>query len=161
MSVLIDTFVSTKMILFIVKLDQKSLLGKLPQSLKMKRPTTFQIAGLFMTLFLFACGNEEKFDQNALLGHWELVTATRDGRRAPSVEGAYFNFLEDGALQTNIASSPETATYKVEGMVIQQRESRFEIDYTIEELTDTSLVLTTELRNAQFRFFLKKAAMEE
>lgn len=161
MSVLIDTFVNTIVILSVVKLDKENLLGKLPQSLIMKRPTTFQIASLFIALFLFACGNEEKFSQNALLGHWELVNATRDGRRAPSVEGAYFNFLEDGTLQTNIASSPETATYTIEGTVIQQRESRFEIDYTIEELTDTSLVLTTELRNAQFRFFLRKAAMEE
>lgn len=149
------------MILSVVKFHKENLLGKLPQSLIMKRPTTFQIAGLFIAMLLFACGNEEKFDQNTLLGHWELVNATRDGRRAPSVEGAYFDFMEDGALQTNIASSPETATYKLEGMVIQQRESRFEIDYTIEELTDTTLVLTTELRNAQFRFFLRKGAKEE
>ena len=161
MSVLIDTFVNTIVILAVVKSDKENPLGKLPQSLIMKRPTTIQITSLLIGLFLFACGNEEKFSQNALLGNWELVNATRDGRRAPSVEGAYFNFLEDGTLQTNIASSPETATYKVEGMVIQQRESRFEIDYTIEELTDTSLVLITELRNAQFRFFLKRAATEE
>ena len=91
-----------------------------------------------------------------LLGSWEIANATRDGRRAPSVEGLYFTFFEDGTLQTNIASSAETATYKVDGTIIQQRESRFEIDYVIEELSDSSLVLTTELRNAAFRFFLKK-----
>lgn len=161
MSILIDTFVNTMMNLAVVKSDKGTPLGKLPQLLIMNRPTTFQIASLLIALFLFACGNEEKVSQNTLLGKWEIANATRDGRRAPSVEGLYFNFMEDGTLQTNIASSAETATYKVEGMVIQQRESRFEIDYTIEELTDTSLILTTELRNAQFRFFLKRATTEE
>ena len=128
----------------------------------MKRPYTFQVAiSILFALSISACGNNEQFSQNTLLGSWEVANATRDGRRAPSVEGLYFTFFEDGTLQTNIASSAETAMYKIDGMIIQQRESRFEIDYTIEELSDSSLVLTTELRNAFFRFFLRKAEIEE
>lgn len=129
----------------------------------MKRPDYFHlIACIFAMVSLFACKNEEQADKRQLLlGRWEIENATRDGSRAPSVEGLYFIFYEDGALQTNIAGSAETASYNIDGPVIQQRESRFEIDYAIEELNDSSLVLTTELRNAQFRFSLKKKAAEE
>ena len=128
----------------------------------MKRPNFIQVTiGILIVLFIFSCKNNEKLRQNALLGNWQIANATRDGRRAPSVEGLYFNFFEDGTLQTNIASSPETATYQVDGDIIQQRESRFEIDYTIEELNDSSLVLTTELRSSFFRFFLERVEEEE
>ena len=128
----------------------------------MKRPNFIQVTiGILIVLFIFSCKNNEKLRQNALLGNWQIANATRDGRRAPSVEGLYFNFFEDGTLQTNIASSPETATYQVDGDIIQQRESRLEIDYTIEELNDSSLVLTTELRSSFFRFFLERVEEEE
>lgn len=117
------------------------------------------MAGL---LLFSACQNEEKTDLNALLlGRWELNYATRDGGPAPSVEGLYFTFLEDGALQTNIAGSPETAAYSIEDSVIKQRESRYEIDYNIEQLSDSTLIVSTKLRDYDFVFSLKKVVEEK
>lgn len=170
MSILIDTFAlcgrkgrfvyASFMPLRPLYLIINYLCGKITESMKRPFSAPF-VAGLFLMLFLLACKRDAGLNQELLLGRWEIQDATRDGKRAPSVDDLYFVFFEDGTMQTNIAGSAETASYKTEENMILQRESRWELDYIIEEISDSSMVLSTELRNAHFLFLLKKAAAEE
>ncbi len=105
----------------------------------------------------FACQNnhtEETAQQ--LIGRWELEQALRNGSPTESLDHLYFEFRPDGKLLTNIAGLPEEGTYELKKQQLLQRNTQINADYTIEEIMDSSLVLTTDLRGFSFRFLFKK-----
>lgn len=108
-----------------------------------------------------ACSNEEKEAemtmQRQLLGNWQLASAKRAGKDTDSLRGLYFEFAQGGNMKTNILSIAEEGTYSIEEGTIQQRNTQMNVDYLIETLNDTALVLLTNLRETDFRFTLKKA----
>ena len=121
----------------------------------MKCPLYFFLSLMAFTIFL-GCKKDAKTNEDILWGRWEIVDASRNGSRTETLDELYFVFGEDGSLETNIAGSPEMATYSVKENLIQQRESRLEADYLIEQITDSTLMLATELRTFRFRLLLKK-----
>ncbi len=120
---------------------------------------------LFVTIGLVglsACQDtEETIRQEYLLGRWELQQAYRNGQVTESLQELYFDFYQDGKMSTNILGAPETATYELEENELRQRDSQMDIDYQVEELSDSLLILTTNLRNYDFRFRLNKRIQEE
>jgi hypothetical protein len=113
--------------------------------------------GLLVSIFVFsACNNNNEEQETALLGRWEIEEAFRAGEATTTLAGMYFKFDSDGQLLTNIAGSDENYSYEVDNDHILQREGTIEADYTIEELADNRLVLTTTLGNKPFRIVLKK-----
>ncbi|MBL8047007.1 MAG: hypothetical protein JNL09_10720 [Anaerolineales bacterium] len=77
------------------------------------------------------------------------------------MEELYYEFLPDGTLRTNMSGAPETATYAVEKNILQQRQGRIEADYTIEELSDSVLILSANIRSFAFQFKLAKRSSTE
>ncbi len=118
-----------------------------------------------LTFFSFfqACGPEEAPDTKPteILGRWELRDATRNGRPTESLVDLYFEFFLDGKMNTNIGGATESASYEIQDNEIRQTESQFEVNYEIRELSDSVLVLATELRGYAFRFTMSKALQEE
>lgn len=111
---------------------------------------------------LAACqDSQETSRQEYLLGRWELQQAYRNGQVTESLQELYFEFFQDGKMSTNILGAPETATYELEENELRQRDSQMDINYQIEELSDSLLVLTTNLRSYDFRFRLHKRIQEE
>lgn len=104
-----------------------------------------------------ACRQDQDNTAERIVGRWELREATRDGKPTESLEALYFEFLPDGKMNTNMAGVPETAAYTVAKNTIQQRQSRIEADYIIEELGDSIMVLSASIRDYNFRFRLGKA----
>lgn len=112
----------------------------------------------------FACTSDENSEEvNKLLGRWELQSAQRDGRPTDSLRGLYFEFSGENGLRTNIMNGEvEDGTYEMgEENTIAQRNTTQDIDYTIESLADTMLVLITSLSDTEFRFVLAKVDQEE
>ncbi len=112
----------------------------------------------------FACATDENSEEvNKLLGRWELQAAQRDGRPTDSLRGLYFEFSENQGFRTNIMNGEvEEGIYEMgEENSITQRNTSQDIDYTVESLTDSMLVLTTNLASTDFRFVLAKATQEE
>ena len=111
---------------------------------------------------LSACQDTQEIDRREyLLGRWEIQEARRNGQATESLEELYFEFFQDGKMTTNLLGVPETASYDLEENELRQRDSQMDIDYQIEELTDSLLVLTTNLRDYDFRFRLHKRIQEE
>lgn len=104
-----------------------------------------------------ACKSEPDDTAQLLTGRWELIEATRDGQPSETLQDLYFEFLPDGQLNTNIAGGPESALYELDKKTVRQRQSRIEADYTIEEISDSLLVLSAKIRDYAFRFRLAKA----
>jgi len=105
-----------------------------------------------------ACKTEKQEDYSEkILGRWEIVEAKRNGDLTESLASLFFEFQTGGVMRTNLSATEETAAYKVQDNKILQRQSQIEADYTIEAVTDSTMTLTTTLRNYNFRFLLAKA----
>ena len=64
-------------------------------------------------------------------------------------------------MRTNISGVPAEASYELQGEKVLQRESEMDIDYTVQGLTDTTLTLSTTIRDFDFRFVLNKRIPQE
>ena len=112
-------------------------------------------------LVLSGCGQEQDDDKKELiLGRWEIQQAFRDGQATETLDKLYFEFFKDGQMRTNLMGA-ETATYELEDSQLYQRDSQMDIDYTIESIGDSTMVLTTQLRDSNFRFQLRRSVQEE
>ncbi|NUN99628.1 MAG: hypothetical protein HUU01_03320 [Saprospiraceae bacterium] len=127
----------------------------------MKR--SIQLSFAFCTFLVVAagissCKSEDQINYaEKILGRWDIREAKRNGDVTESLAGLYFEFQADGAMRTNLSATEETAAYEVRDNKILQRQSQIEADYTIEEISDSTMILTTTLRSYNFRFSLTKA----
>ncbi len=105
-----------------------------------------------------ACGTEPENQQELLTGRWELESASRNGSPTASLDDLFFEFHADGSMATNLPVAPGKSKYELEGNTLRQYGENMpgEVEYTIQELGDSSLILTAELRNFRFRFSMKK-----
>ncbi|MFK7931906.1 MAG: hypothetical protein AB8G22_00260 [Saprospiraceae bacterium] len=113
----------------------------------------------FILLALFgitACGTESADTTltDQLSKRWEIREASRNGRITESLDQLYFDFTAEGTLQTNLAGATETGTYELKEQQILQRGTQIDADYKIESISDTLLVLSTSIRNSNFKFEL-------
>lgn len=122
--------------------------------------TTSKLLFAFTALLFLGCGNDQSALLNQLEGTWEVAEARRNNKRTSTLEGAYFSFSDTNTIRTNISGKEETLSFDLDGQIIQQEGGTFEVDYTIENITDSTLEMTTEIRNFPFRFILKKTNSE-
>lgn len=107
------------------------------------------------------CKSEPAFEKELLWGHWELQQGFRDGNPTESLDGLYFEFLEDGEMKTNLPVASGASRYEIQNSQIRQIGSPEEIIYTVQELSDSKLSLSTEMRKVKFSFVLQKKALEQ
>ena len=109
----------------------------------------------FAVMGVIACKNDRK-TALPFVGHWSLTYGEINGRPAPSLENIYFEFGID-SLKTNFTQSEqeELGSFDVDKhRIIQNTIER--IEYDVEEMTDSTLEMTTALRGLDFKLFLKK-----
>ena len=111
---------------------------------------------LFITI-ISACKPDKNNAPELLLGRWEVIEASRNGRPTESLADLYFEFTHDGKLMTNVTGIPEEGTYEVRGDQVLQRNTQLDADYNIEEITEDKLVLATELRGYAFLVAMNKS----
>lgn len=118
-------------------------------------------------LVLSACGNDNQestgIQQEELYGRWEIRESFANGSSTDRLNGIYFEFGNGGKLTTNmnVSGTPEEGTFELDGSQLQQRGTSMDTDYAIEQLTDSTLTLTTRLRDYDYRIVLAKQIMEE
>ena len=129
----------------------------------MKRSKIYQ-STLFIFLFsVIACTevSQEDNTQEYLIGRWEIQEASRNDRPTESLERLIFEFFEDGNMNSNLTGSTQESKYTLEGMLVKQTGSPMDSDYTIEEISDSTLTMNTNIRGQIFRFrFLKQQLIE-
>ena len=123
--------------------------------------TNFLWAILLVLLTQLACTSDENTNADQLLGRWEIYEATRNGRPTESLAELFFEFAPEGKMRTNITGAATDASYQLSKNQILQRDSDIDIDYNIEQMQDSTLIISTELRGYAFRFILNKVVQEE
>lgn len=118
--------------------------------------STYFIPGITFFLIvslLIGCGGDDE-KQQQLLGKWTLEKAFRGKNRTELLNQLFFEFTEDGGITTNINNGQlEQGKYEFNGEVIHQTESSLSLDYKVEALTDSTLILQTSIRDMPFKFF--------
>lgn len=112
-------------------------------------------------LLLASCSSEPQNIDILLPGRWELDEAKRDGQPAESLTGLYYEFDENGQMRSNLPVGAGESQYELDGATLMQKLEGKAIDYTIESINDSVLVMLTELRGTNFWFKLKRAMNEE
>jgi len=129
----------------------------------MKRSKIHQ-AILFICLFcVIACTEtpQKENTQEYLIGRWDIQEASRNDRPTESLDQLYFEFFEDGSMNSNLTGSTQESKYTLEGMLVKQTGSPMDSDYAIEEISDSTLTMNTNIRGQIFRFrFLKQQLIE-
>lgn len=117
------------------------------------------LTNIFLITLIFAvsaCSSENAADSpaNKILGRWEIQEASRNGQITESLAQLYYDFAADGKMQTNLSGATESGTYEINDMKLLQKDMQINAEYNIESLSDSLLVLTTKLRNSNFKFIL-------
>lgn len=117
-------------------------------------------SGLLLLLALEACKSDSKDTnyQELILGRWEIREAIRNGRPTETLTGAYMEFFPDGHMTSNITGPPEESPYSLSGTTLSSKSQRMAVDYTIQYLGDSSMVLKCVIREMPFQFTLARAA---
>ncbi|MFZ4427064.1 MAG: hypothetical protein ACOYOO_07895 [Saprospiraceae bacterium] len=105
-----------------------------------------------------SCKKEPDARAEMLLGRWVIREGFRNGQATESLSELFFEFGKDGRMSTNLPL-PELsakATYVLGKDKIVQRQGEAEVEYVIKTLSDSLLIVTTRMRNYDFRFVLKK-----
>jgi len=113
---------------------------------------------LFLSFLMFlSCDTEPKAPSTAELieGKWAIQQGFRNGQRANSLEGLFFEFKPDNQMVSNMFGTEETSTYALNEMFLTQTGSQ-EIKYNINKLTEDQLILSTKIQGFDFRLILKK-----
>ena len=124
-------------------------------TLSWERICSSKLLLLFAFIIFFSCKADSRL-QKSIVGNWELYEGERNNQAQESLKGIFMNIGND-SINTNFngSASPETVLYKLKGDALIQKDNT-NIEYKIENQTDSTLQLYTELRGSSFRLYLRK-----
>ena len=117
-------------------------------------PRFFTIICL-LSFFMQGCHNKEAILNN-LSHRWLLDKGFRNEKETDSLAGLYFDFNTSGEVTTNLNGQDERLTYKLDGEDIIELAGTEGVFLNIMELSETKLVLQTDIQGYTFKFVLLK-----
>ena len=117
-------------------------------------PRFFTIICL-LSFFIQGCHNKEAILNN-LSHRWLLDKGFRNEKETDSLAGLYFDFNTSGEVTTNLNGQDERLTYKLDGEDIIEIGGTEGVFLNIIELSETKLVLQTDIQGYTFKFVLLK-----
>lgn len=120
----------------------------------------FLLAGMLLQT---ACTQDSQQVDPKIIGKWQLLEGWRNNRTSPSLENISFEFFADGNMRSNFNfnGSSEAGTFELKENNLHQRNGQIDVDYSVESLSDSILILSTRLMEADFRLLLKKQASDQ
>ena len=122
--------------------------------MKKVTPRFFTIICL-LSFFIQGCHNKEAILNN-LSHRWLLDKGFRNEKETDSLAGLYFDFNTSGEVTTNLNGQDERLTYKLDGEDIIEIGGTEGVFLNIIELSETKLVLQTDIQGYTFKFVLLK-----
>jgi hypothetical protein len=117
-------------------------------------PRFFTIICL-LSFFIQGCHNKEAILNN-LSHRWLLDKGFRNEKETDSLTGLYFDFNTSGEVTTNLNGQDERLTYELDGEDIIELAGTEGVFLNIMELSETKLVLQTDIQGYTFKFVLLK-----
>ena len=108
-----------------------------------------------LSFFIQGCHNKEAILNN-LSHRWLLDKGFRNEKETDSLAGLYFDFDTSGEVTTNLNGQDERLTYKLDGEDIIELAGTEGVFLNIIELSETKLILQTDIQGYMFKFVLLK-----
>ena len=108
-----------------------------------------------LSFFIQGCHNKEAILNN-LSHRWLLDKGFRNEKETDSLAGLYFDFDTSGEVTTNLNGQDEILTYKLDGEDIIELAGTEGVFLNIIELSETKLILQTDIQGYMFKFVLLK-----
>lgn len=108
-----------------------------------------------LSFFIQGCHNKEAIFNN-LSHRWLLEKGFRNEKETDSLAGLYFDFDTSGEVTTNLNGQDERLTYKLDGEDIIELAGMEGVFLNILELSETKLILQTDIQGYTFKFVLLK-----
>ncbi|MEL6123468.1 MAG: hypothetical protein AAFR14_07080 [Bacteroidota bacterium] len=111
---------------------------------------------VLLIVFIFCSWSSDKSVPDLdLIGKWDLYAASRNGKSTLTLKDAYFEFVNDTLLVSNILREDREFTYTIEGDLISVVGDVNTI-YNFEQVGQDSIVLRGELLRNDFEFFVRR-----
>jgi hypothetical protein len=117
-------------------------------------PRFFTIICL-LSFFMQGCHNKEAILNN-LSHRWLLDKGFRNEKETDSLTGLYFDFNTSGEVTTNLNGQDERLTFKLNGEDVIELNGTESLFLNIVELSESKLVLQTNIQGYTFKFELLK-----
>jgi hypothetical protein len=108
---------------------------------------------------LTGCKEEPVYQKDQLTGHWAVYGAERNGRNTSLLDGAVFQFQEDGTMNTNITGQERSGPFDLKGNKITFQDEG-EMVFVIGTFYGDTLSLNTELQGMHFILDLHRTTTE-
>jgi len=99
----------------------------------------------------------KELNPSLLIGKWMLTGATVNKIPTARLDSAYFEFINDSEIKTNILGADKTGTYSVsvkDNKMTQDIGRR--INYKIEKLVSDSLILSMRINTKKYKVLFEK-----
>lgn len=117
----------------------------------MKVPLSFLCCLVGVLLLPIGCQDGPSIEIAKLEGKWVVYSAKRNRKLTTTLNEAYFFFQENNKLLTNIMGEDEESSFTLKSDVIHV-DNKAKHKYTIDNLTDETLILKTKIQNFYFEF---------
>lgn len=118
-------------------------------------------------LILFSCKGDQntiqvepKIETTDMVGTWKMHEAYKGNSKTKLLDNAYFIFDNNGKIVSNIQGDAQSYPYSF-------TKNKLSIDnpskdvYKVLSMTSDTLILTTKIRNFDFKFITVKSKSEE
>lgn len=132
------------------------------------RVSVVNLSGLLIVLFALlsvssckpdakqqAVPAEKKLTIADLVGDWNITAAYKEKSRSKMLEKGLFSFSTDNKFKTNILGDNAYYPFGFDGKRIKVSD-KAKTSYVVTSLTSDTLVMTTKLRNFDFKFVTVK-----
>lgn len=106
---------------------------------------------------IISCRQPDNFEQDKLLGRWEITKAERNGRETSYLRRGYF-LIERETMTINITGADEKGPYTVNNNKLVMGDKNFELE-TVKN--DTMIVTYLAGPNSEFVFHMLKKKKED
>jgi hypothetical protein len=107
------------------------------------------------SLFLGCTGGANSKKREILTGDWSLEAAFRDDEETQTLDGLFMTFEKDGTVRTNIESVTDEYVYEIVADKLILESDKI-LEFTIQELKDSSLILVTRINKSEFKLWFVK-----
>jgi hypothetical protein len=117
---------------------------------------SFWLIGAIFSFLCVSCENNAVKNKTKVIGYWSVGKALRDKRETRLLADVFFQFGADGKMLTNLPNTTETLTdFTVTDDKIVQNAAT-PITYSIQDVTDSTMILAVEMNNTPFEIYLLK-----
>ncbi len=110
-------------------------------------------------IFILACKDEVSYHKEQLTGHWAVFGAERNGKNTTLLDGAIFQFQQDGTMNTNITGQESSGPFDLKENKVSFQGTENMV-FEIGTLRGDTLSLHTELQGMHFILDLQRTNTE-